>query len=132
MKIDDVITKAQYESMKDLSYEQFSEYLTKLVKLCVEESLRALPAVVKHLAGQADYLKTLSEEFYKENKDLVSHKKTMANVMMEVEAKNPGMDYDEVLKISAEKSRDIISKMKDVKVSKGIDLGKFDSKLGKL
>ena len=132
MKIDDVITKAQYESMKDLSYEQFSEYLTKLVKLCVEESLRTLPAVVKHLAGQADYLKTLSEEFYKENKDLVSHKKTMANVMMEVEAKNPGMDYDEVLKISAEKSRDIISKMKDVKVSKNIDLGKFDSKLGKL
>lgn len=128
MDIDSVITKEEYESISSLTYEQFTDYLMRLVKLCVEESLKSLPAVVNHIAKEAEYLNKLSSEFYINNKDLRGHKKLVASVIETVEAEHPEMTYEEILQIAANKAKQIISSgtKQDGNL---ISMNKFENKL---
>lgn len=132
MDINSVITREEYNKSSDLNYDQFCGFLMKLVKLCVEESLRSLPAVLTHLSSQAAYLKDLSDGFYKVNKDLNKHRKLMTQVIQSVEGRNPGMPYDDILKIAAEEARVIISEMGKTTDFNPKDLPHFDSKLKEL
>lgn len=132
MDISSVITREDYNGMKDLNYDQFCGYLMKLIKVCVEESLKSLPSVLTHLSNQVAYLKSLSDEFYKSNKDLNKHRKLMTQVIMSVEGRNPGMKYKEILEIAAKEARVIISEMDKTTDFNPKDLPHFDSHLGKL
>lgn len=112
MKIEEIITEQEYKSVKTLTYDQFCIYTTRLIKKCVEESLKSLPGVIQHLSAQITYLKTLSEEFYKKNKDLVPHKKLMADLVEKAENDNPGLRYEKVIEIAAGEARKAISNTK--------------------
>lgn len=115
MDIKSVITREEYESIERSSYDQFCGFVMKVVKLSVEESLKALPHVMTHLAKQTDYLKGLSVKFYKDNKDLVPHKPFVAQIIEQVESENPGEIYEKVLEISAKRVRETLTKIpKDV------------------
>ena len=132
MDINQVITKEEYDKLKDFSYDQFSMYLTRMVKLCVEESLKALPSVMTHLSSQASYLKGTSDKFYGNNKDLDKNRKIMAQNIEVIESENPGKSIDGILKLAAVKSREVISKLNQTVEHKNVDIEKFDSHLGKL
>lgn len=86
------------------------------MKACVEEALRALPTVITHLARQASYLKMLSDNFYKDHKDLLPHKEIVGNAIEAVEASEPGLPYNEILEKSVPKARNMISAMKNINV----------------
>jgi len=129
MDIDQVITKEEYNSIKELNYAQFSTYLTRLVKLCVEEALKAIPQVATHMAAHAAYMKKLNSNFYKANKDLVSHKRVVAEAINKVESENPGMSYSNILDKAVVKAKEIIPKL-NVKTEDGRrKLSLFDDKL---
>ena len=111
MDIKSIITREDYESIKNVSYDQFCGFIMKVVKLSVEESLKALPHVMAHLSKQTDYLKKLSVKFYNDNKDLVPHKPFVAQVIEQVESENPGKPYSEILEIAARRSKEALAKM---------------------
>ena len=114
MDINSIITREEYESMERPSYDQFYGFLMKAVKLSVEESLKALPHVMTHLANQVNYLKDLSTKFYEDNKDLVDHKQIVAQTIEQVESDNPGILYEEILKIAAVKAKETLNKINKV------------------
>jgi len=132
MKIEDVITEAEYNRMSKLTYSQFCDYLMRISKFCVEEALKAIPHVITHLSKQSIYLKTLSDNFYKDNKDLDNNRELVTKVMEKVESENPGISYEEVLKKSATIAREQLSNMKLVTNNDPLDLEIFDDNLGKL
>ena len=109
MKISEVVTEKEFNSFKEMNYDQFCLVLSKVANYCIEESLKNLPHVITSLTNQAAYLKSLSEEFYERNKDLAAHKDLVAKTIERVEANNPGMDFKEVLSIAAPRIRQTLS-----------------------
>ena len=134
MEINSIITKEEYDKVKGLDYDIFSKYIIRLVKLCVEESLKSLPSVMTHLSSQAAYLSGLSAKFYKDNKDLDTkpNRKIMAQAIESIEGNNPGKSYPKILTLAAKDARNIISKVNQASEHGNIDLKQFDSHLGKL
>ena len=133
MDIKSIITEEEFNNAKgkDLTYDKFCDLIKGLVKLSVEESLRALPTVMTSLSNQASYLKGISDDFYSKNKDLNNEKnrKIVAETIERIESKNPGKKYSEILALAADEARGIISKVKKSSVDGDIELGKYDSRL---
>jgi len=132
MDIQSVVTKQEYNNIRSLSYEDFCAYARRFVKLCVEESLKALPTVVTHLSTQAAHLKEVSEEFYRNNPDLVSERKLVALSVEKVEGENPGMAYRDVLAKAAVLARSKISAKKLLMDSSKDKLPDYDERLNEL
>lgn len=132
MDIESVITREEYEKVDVLNYDQFCTYLRHLVKLCVEESLKSLPNVMSHISAQAAYLKDMSNKFYKDNKDLMPYKRLVAETIEKLEAENPGLSYEDILKKAAVQAKQTISKIDSIKSEKPSELKQFDSKLKEL
>lgn len=76
-----------------------------LAMLMVEEALKALPIVNENIARKALALRSASEEFYKEHPDLVGNKALVASVIERLEAENPGLAYDKLLKLAAPEAK---------------------------
>ena len=108
MNIEYIITREEYEKMKVVTYDQACEILTRVVKKSVEEALRVLPMVQAHITSQVSYLKKLSDNFYDANKDLNAHRPIVSQVIETLEASNPGISYEKVLKLAAPKARERI------------------------
>lgn len=133
MDIESIITEQEYNGIKSLPYAAFCTYLRRLVKLSVEESLKALPTVVTHLASQAAYLKQVSEEFYQKNPDLAKERKLVALSLEKVESENPGLAYADLLPKAARLARSKISAKKILTdSSKRDNLETYDKRLGTL
>lgn len=129
MDISQVISEEEYNNTKALKYDQFNVYITRLVKLCVEEALKTIPQVATHMAAHATYMKKLNTTFYKDNKDLVNHKPLVASAMEKVQGENPGMSYEEVMAEAAVRARKIIPTL-SIREGKGLkDLKLFDDRL---
>lgn len=113
MNIGDIVTREEFEKITKLTYEQFCDFATRIIKKSVEESIRALPPVMVHLTSQTAYLKKLSDKFYDDNKDLNPHRPLVARVIEGVEADNPGMPYDRILKLAGPKARKLVLSLRD-------------------
>lgn len=123
MDVSSIISREEFESFKSISYEQFLEVISNIVKLSVEESLRVLPMVVTHLAKQSTYISNLSEKFYKENPDLVNHKELVSKTVEQVEKENPGKTYKEILSISLPRIRGNINQFSRISTYKNNSVG---------
>ena len=132
MDVESVITEQEYNNIRQLSYNDFTVYVMRLVKLCVEEALKTLPVVIDHLSRQASYLKELSETFYNDNKDLVDHKRLVASVIEQTEIDNPGMKYSEILEKAAPEARKKIAMLSRIKDQDRRPIKEYDSKLKEL
>jgi len=98
MDISSIVSREEFEKTTKLTYDQFCDFASRIIKKSVEESLRALPAVMTHIGSQVAYLKGLSDNFYDANKDLNAHRPIVAQVMETIEAENPGLSYEQVIK----------------------------------
>jgi len=116
MDIESVITRQEYESLGRLSYDGFKVYTAKIVKLAVEEALKALPAVMSHLSQQAAYLRELSDEFYKNNPELANHKPLVSQIIERTEAANPGMAYKDVLSKASSEAKLHLGQLSNIKL----------------
>lgn len=109
MKVEDVITETEFNTVKTLTYEKFCDFGNRVVRLCVEEALKNLPHVITSLINQASHLKALSEDFYKRNKDLADDKELVARTIERIDAENPGLNYETILSKAAPRARQALS-----------------------
>ncbi len=86
--------------------EKFNEVLNNVYQKAIsdarkvlgEETLRAIPDIVKSNIVTMTNLQKASEEFYNENEDLKPFKRVVASVFEELASENPDKHYGEILK----------------------------------
>jgi hypothetical protein len=83
------------EVMKDSN--NFNALLTTVVNTAVERSLRLMPQIATQLVDQQITLKTVVNDFYTDNKDLVPHKKYVGFVSNEIAAQHPDWGLAQIL-----------------------------------
>jgi hypothetical protein len=77
----------------------------ELVSVAVQEALRLLPAVNEVILKQAGGISALSTKFYQDNPELVSQKKLVAQTIERLESENPGMDFEQLLKLAGPEAK---------------------------
>ena len=133
MNIEQVITKEEYKLINELTYEQICDYIMKIVKLSVEESLKVLPAVVNHVANQVTYINQVSDQFYKDHPNLAKNKQMVAQMIEKAESDNPGQAYGKLLENIAPKAKLKLAELSNIGTVKGsMELDDLDNSLGKL
>lgn len=132
MDISQVITEKEFNSIKSINYKDFCVYATRLTKLCIEEALKSLPAVVQHLSKQVNYLNVLSEAFYKQNKDLKPHRRLVVGLIEKYEAENPGASYERVLELASAEARRVIPDLTPKEGPGKKNLIEYDKKLDQI
>ncbi len=81
--------------MKDSN--NFNALLTTVVNTAVERSLRLMPQIATQLVDQQITLKTVVNDFYTDNKDLVPHKKYVGFVSNEIASQHPDWGLTQIL-----------------------------------
>jgi hypothetical protein len=74
-------------------------------RIATEGVLNTIPEIVKHNLTLLTTLKEASDNFYKENSDLVPFKRVVAAVFEEIAAKNPDKKYSELMNLTAPEAR---------------------------
>jgi len=80
-----------------------------IIQEAVERALRVMPEVIGNLMAANTMYAKLNKDFYGKNPDLVNHKKLVAEVVAQVEGKNPLRSYEEILKDSLPEIRSRLS-----------------------
>lgn len=75
----------------------FNAILTSVVNTAVERSLRLMPQVASRIADEHVSTQIAVRDFFNDNRDLLEHRKYVAFVSNEVQAKNPQLPLDEIL-----------------------------------
>jgi len=103
-------------------------------KAAVEQALKMIPGVVSHVNRQAVYLKKLSTKFYEDHSDLMDEKPAVSRMIEQVEAEHPGIGYDKVLSMAAERTRENLHHIKNTKKKEkgSFALTDIDHSLGEL
>ena len=76
------------------------EEVRKIVLEEIEKSFLLVPEMVTALLQEKIVMSKLVEKFYTDNKDFMDHKDIVGSVIEEVESKNPGKKYEDILKKS--------------------------------
>lgn len=87
------------------------EYLQLIKKQAVEEALRILPGVTQNLIAQISWLRGHTEQFYKDNPDLVPYKAQVGKAIEQYEAKHPSAKFEEILPKIADDVRRAIPRL---------------------
>ena len=100
----DTIFLDEETDFRDLTTKDLNELLNKVFKMgeesrrrSQEDTLRSIPQIVKSNVVTQTTLKKASEDFYKNNKDLVPWKKAVAEVFEETSSENPGDNFEDLL-----------------------------------
>ena len=113
------------EKIKDGSIEagDLDRVFYRAERAAIEHTMRLLPDTIDYLIKQTMLLRNLSEEFYKNNSDLVNEKGLVKQLLEKVEADNPGMPYDKILDQVSHVAR---TRLKDLEQAKRDSKGKLD------
>lgn len=94
------------------SKEEFNKFLSGIVNstmnTTIENVYRNLPQVVSSQVTQQTSLKTYVDEFYKENADLLSVRKTVSAVANEVAAEQPDYGIEQIFKETEIRTRKML------------------------
>lgn len=113
-----------------ITEEDLQDFAGKLCQKATEDALRTVPQVVDHLTKQAFYLRKLSSEFYRQNKDLAAHRSVVTQVIEQMEAHNPELSYEDLLKKAAPEVRNRLKDMPNMSSGERPRLDDLDKKLG--
>jgi len=94
--------------------DSFNAFMTAVVNVAVERSLRVVPSVVVPMINNEYTLRTSVNDFYKDNKDLKPHQKYVGFVANEVTAQNPDWGVVEVLQETEKLVRERLKMKKPV------------------
>ena len=106
------------EVMKDSN--NFNALLTTVVNTAVERSLRLMPQIATQLVDQQITLKTVVNDFYIDNKDLVPHKKYVGFVSNEIASQHPDWGLTQILQ---ETEKEVRNRLKLSRVADNTALG---------
>lgn len=91
-----------------MSHEELEAFLENFLKVCVEETLRAIPSAISHLVNSATTMKSLSENFYKDNPDLVDHRALVTKTMEGIEGRHPELGLKSLLEKTGVKAKQVL------------------------
>lgn len=80
----------------------------KASDMAYERALRAIPELVGKLVSRHATLKEMSDQFYVNNSDLVTMKKTVARVANEIHSENPDWTVQKVFDEAGDRTRKIL------------------------
>lgn len=76
------------------------EEKAEIIDKTVEKALLMLPEVVGNMMAQHVLLTKLNSKFYADNSEFKDHKQIVASVVEMVDGSNPGVPYEELLKMA--------------------------------
>ncbi len=92
--------------------EKFIGMLARYGQVVMQETYRTiastLPNIVNEQVNYQSQTKKMADEFYSANEDLAAVKPTVSAVMQTIIAENPGKGMDEILTLTATKTRQIL------------------------
>jgi hypothetical protein len=92
----------------------------RIINKAVEKALLMLPSVFGELWKEKITMNKLRDRFWNDNKDFKGQEKIVRDVLTELEGKNPGKQYGEILKEAPQVIRERMKK------AQGLDMGKLD------
>ena len=66
----------------------------------IEQIFLKLPEIIGNLMSSQASLNKLNKKFYSDNPEFRNNKDLVVNVIEEVEGKNPGKDYESIVKLA--------------------------------
>lgn len=88
-----------------------NEVLTRVHNHAVETAMLRTPALAANLIKTSASLKTLTDNFIKDNPGFKDNMPLVQEIVQRVESENPGLTYTEVLKLSVPRINEAISKL---------------------
>ena len=92
----------------------------RLVDKILEKLILNLPSIIGNIIQEKISMKKLAGEFYTSNKEFIEHKDIVASVLTQLETKNPGLQYQDILDKSVPEIKHRISLLS------GINFGAVD------
>lgn len=92
---------------------QLEIVLDRVILYAVEEALKQLPSIATRLVKNMAAVNNMTQDFIKKN-NYQDNLPVVQEVIMQVEAENPGKDYDQILALSRVKIDDILANVKKV------------------
>ena len=83
----------------------YSKGVNDSKRIATEGVLNSIPDIVRHNLTLLTSLKEASDNFYKDNSDLVPFKRVVAAVFEEIASNNPDKKYDELMNLVAPEAR---------------------------
>jgi len=87
----------------------------------VEQLFLKLPEIIGNLMSSQASLNKLNKKFYSENPEFRNNKDLVVNVIEEIEGKNPGKDYESIVKIATpiiKQRMEIVNKLNTNNISR--------------
>lgn len=85
--------------------EALNRLMNRVYYTGMQEAQRSVPLVVQAAIEQQFYIRSLSEDFFKKNSDLLQYRRFVGSVVNEVYAEDPSLDPAKVLDKAAERVR---------------------------
>ena len=85
--------------------EALNRLMNRVYYTGMQEAQRSVPLVVQAAIEQQFYIRSLSEDFFKKNNDLLQYRRFVGSVVNEVYAEDPSLDPAKVLDKAAERVR---------------------------
>jgi len=97
----DFITREEWNKIKsEDSVDLLNEVLTRFFNKAVETSLRSMPELISRLVKKSVIINQLNKKFFDDNPKFLDNKEIVNSTVMEIELRNPGATYEEILKLS--------------------------------
>ena len=91
------LTKDEFDKIISGNHEVFNEVLSRIHNSAVETAMKMTPELTASLIKNSLAIHRIKEKFYDNNPEFFKHKDLVQNVVQDVEAKNPGADYQDIL-----------------------------------
>lgn len=109
------ITKEEVQRMRSGTIEEaliiVNEILSRVYNKAVEDALRQTPDLMLRLFVAQQAQSKLVSDFYEKNPGFKEHRDIVQSTVQQVEAKNPGKDYNFILGLSEPIIRNRITKL---------------------
>jgi len=95
------ITKEEWAKIRaEDSTTLLNEVLTRFFNKSVETSLRSMPELISRLVKKSVVMERLTKEFFDKNPTFSNQREIVNKTITEIELKNPGATYEEILRLS--------------------------------
>jgi len=88
------------QEIKDLIKEILKEVTPEIAAKAAEINLLATPETIGNMMKEQVIQTKLSKDFYEKYKQFKPHKKLVMSVIEKVDGENPGMGYENILKLA--------------------------------
>ena len=95
-----MLTEEDKQEIKEIIQAALQALLPAIAEKAAEINLLAIPETVGNMMKEQVIQTKLNKDFYEKYKQFKPHKKLVVLVIEKVDGENPGMDYENILKLA--------------------------------